>query len=395
MKNILFSIFFISTLCSQTIIRVPKDYDKIQTALDSSNSHDTILVSQGIYHENLSITKPITMIGDTNGTTMITTDSLYLAAIYINTSNVLLRNFHIVKEPANEGIMIVNSDSCTIDKCVIDTNLHILSFTDKNYFYGIYVLSSKNILVTNSIIKDNKGGASFWGTSVEGGDAIGIRIEWSSDIEVKNCQLYNNKRGESSEGTYGNGTGINVINSTHNIYIRNCSIYKNNIGIMFYYFNSLATVGGSPLFANDIYGNSDYNIRNNSDTTINATYNYWGTSDRDSIEATLWGNVDIENYITSIQPLIIENPGTFILYQNYPNPFNPVTHIKYILPSAGEVQIKIYDSIGRLVKELYDGYQYAGSYEVLFNDNNLSSGVYYYLIEYNGRKKIKKMVILK
>lgn len=395
MRTVILFLFFIGTVYSQTIIRVPQDYDKIQTALDSSSTSDTILVSQGVYKENIIINKPVTIIGDTNSKPVITSDSLYLAAIYINTSSVLLRNIHIKKAPANEAVMIENSDNCIIDECMIDTNVHILSFTDKNYFYGIYVLSSKNIMITNTVIKDNKGGSYYGYQSVEGSDAIGINIEKSSDVGVRNCQIYNNKRGESSNGLYGNGTGIKIINSANNILIRNCSIYKNNTGILFDYTNSIGTVGGSPQHANYIYKNSDYNINNKSDTTINATYNYWGTSNKDSISSKIWGKVNYSDFITGVHSDKLEIPKTLILSQNYPNPFNPSTHIKYVLPSSGIVKINIYDSIGRLVAEVLNRYQYAGMHEVLFNGENLSSAVYYYMIEYKGRRLYKKMILLK
>ena len=395
MKIIILFLFFMSILYSQTIIRVPQDYDKIQTAIDSSKSSDTILVSNGVYHENLRITKPVTIIGDTNTSTIITTDSLYLTAIYINASNVLLSNIQIKKIPANEGIMIVNSDSCIIDKCVIDTNLHILSFTEKNYFYGIYVLSSNHIMITNTVIKDNKGGSYYGYQSVEGSDAIGINIENSSDVKVKNCLVYNNKRGESSDGLYGEGTGVKIANSVNNILIRNCSIYKNNIGIFFYYTNSIATVGGSPENTNNIYNNSDYNIRNESDTTINATYNYWGTTNEDSISSLIWGKVNYSEFITGVHFINTEFPKTMILYQNYPNPFNPETTIRFSIPKSGYVTLGVYDLLGRNISMLLNNFLKPGMHEINFNGSNFSSGIYFYRLTWNNYSTVKKFVILK
>jgi len=53
-------------------------------------------------------------------------------------------------------------------------------------------------------------------------------------------------------------------------------------------------------------------------------------------------------------------PEEFGLYPNYPNPFNPVTSISYGLSEDAHVQLVIYDLMGRVVKELYNGYNASG-----------------------------------
>ncbi len=73
-------------------------------------------------------------------------------------------------------------------------------------------------------------------------------------------------------------------------------------------------------------------------------------------------------------------PITFNLFQNYPNPFNPSTTIKYSIPKASFVTLKVYDILGREVSALVNEQKPAGSYEVKFNASNLSSGVYFYRI---------------
>jgi hypothetical protein len=95
---------------------------------------------------------------------------------------------------------------------------------------------------------------------------------------------------------------------------------------------------------------------------------------------------------------------TFNLAQNYPNPFNNSTMIKYQLPSQANVSIKVYDVIGRMVKNLYQGNQSAGNHSIAWNgnDNNnilVTSGVYFYRIQFedgNTRHTFtKKMILLK
>jgi flagellar hook assembly protein FlgD len=88
-------------------------------------------------------------------------------------------------------------------------------------------------------------------------------------------------------------------------------------------------------------------------------------------------------------------PKTFGLSQNYPNPFNPVTTIKYQLPTAVKVTIKIYDLLGREVQTLVNGVQEAGYYNIDWKALNFASGIYFYKIEAGNYTSVKKMVLLK
>jgi hypothetical protein len=93
-------------------------------------------------------------------------------------------------------------------------------------------------------------------------------------------------------------------------------------------------------------------------------------------------------------------PTEYALEQNYPNPFNPSTTIKYALPDNGIVKIKVFDILGREVKELVNENQVAGYYSLEWNgtDNRglrVASGVYMYRIEANNFKKTVKMMLMK
>lgn len=108
----------------------------------------------------------------------------------------------------------------------------------------------------------------------------------------------------------------------------------------------------------------------------------------------------------------ILSPSEISLSQNYPNPFNPVTTIKYSVPSSSLsslqpgnvleqgsgrdlVVLKIYDILGKEVATLVKEYQKPGYYEVKFNGNNLSSGVYFYKLKINERTFTKSMLLAK
>jgi hypothetical protein len=94
-------------------------------------------------------------------------------------------------------------------------------------------------------------------------------------------------------------------------------------------------------------------------------------------------------------------PEIFSLQQNYPNPFNPVTNIRYQLPVAGEVSVKVFNSIGQQVALLVNKeLQNAGSYQLEWNALNVASGVYFYRIDVsssNGKAftDVKRMTLIK
>ena len=94
-------------------------------------------------------------------------------------------------------------------------------------------------------------------------------------------------------------------------------------------------------------------------------------------------------------------PSVYGLEQNYPNPFNPNTTLKYSLPFDSEVKIVIYDIIGQKVKSLVNAEQSAGYYEISFNSNGLSSGIYFYVMEADQKsggehfRKTLKMILMK
>ena len=86
---------------------------------------------------------------------------------------------------------------------------------------------------------------------------------------------------------------------------------------------------------------------------------------------------------------------TYDLAQNYPNPFNPSTTIKYQIPNAGNVTLKVFDILGREVTTLVDEFKSEGRYEVNFNAGKLASGVYIYSIKSNDFTASKKLLLLK
>jgi len=93
-------------------------------------------------------------------------------------------------------------------------------------------------------------------------------------------------------------------------------------------------------------------------------------------------------------------PYTFEVKQNYPNPFNPTTLIQYSIPKESIVTVKVYNTLGQLIKTLVDERKTAGIYTVQWNgDNNVgqhvATGVYIYRVIAGSNVAVKKMLLLK
>lgn len=88
-----------------------------------------------------------------------------------------------------------------------------------------------------------------------------------------------------------------------------------------------------------------------------------------------------------------------LLDQNYPNPFNPVTWIPFYLPRNGHVTIRIYDLRGALVRTLRDKWMSEGAHSVTWDGRvgtgrDAVSGIYFCVLEQDGEKQTRKMVLL-
>jgi len=88
-------------------------------------------------------------------------------------------------------------------------------------------------------------------------------------------------------------------------------------------------------------------------------------------------------------------PIKFSLEQNYPNPFNPTTSIKYTINSKQNVQLSVYNVLGKEIALLVNEEKPAGNYEFNFDASNLSSGVYFYELRAGDFVDMKKMILIK
>ena len=87
-------------------------------------------------------------------------------------------------------------------------------------------------------------------------------------------------------------------------------------------------------------------------------------------------------------------PEDFGLVKNYPNPFNPNTTIEYYLGESGMVTMNVYDVNGKLIDSIVNTYQVSGKHSIIWQPNNISSGMYYInLVQGMNIDKMKLMFI--
>lgn len=87
-------------------------------------------------------------------------------------------------------------------------------------------------------------------------------------------------------------------------------------------------------------------------------------------------------------PLVME------ILPPFPNPFNATTVVPFLLNRSGQVEMNVYDLLGRKVSTLASGHLSTGSHEARFTANNLPSGLYVVSLEFNGVRVTNRPVLL-
>lgn len=104
------------------------------------------------------------------------------------------------------------------------------------------------------------------------------------------------------------------------------------------------------------------------------------------------GSLSVPVSVEATEPAV---PQAFFLDQNYPNPFNPSTTIRFGLPAASHVMVKVFNMLGQEVATLFDGRKNAGVHTLQFEAANLPSGVYLFRVQAGDVVSMKRMVLLR
>jgi hypothetical protein len=184
--------------------------------------------------------------------------------------------------------------------------------------------------------------------------------------------------------------------------------------------SSSPLIGGAPSAQNDIYlTDSIYNIyrgyplfwvKNQTPNNITATYNWWGTTNRDSIASLIFDRNDNSRYgYVLFEPWAngplgdtthLPPPPVFALDQGYPNPFRSFLHISYTVGIESPITLVLYDAVGRRIRLLVDENQKPSKYEIKWDGDDdhgmkVGDGVYFCRLESDTSSAVVKIVRLK
>ena len=98
-------------------------------------------------------------------------------------------------------------------------------------------------------------------------------------------------------------------------------------------------------------------------------------------------------YVTGVVGVSKNNSADFSLFQNKPNPFNSGTVISFEIPQKANVQFRIVDLFGRIIQDR-EVKAIKGLNQIKINSKDLSTGLYFYEIEYKSKVKRLKMMIV-
>jgi len=145
---------------------------------------------------------------------------------------------------------------------------------------------------------------------------------------------------------------------------------------------------------------TDYSYSDQFAAQENSTYYYWLQSTSLTGTTELYGPIAVD---IKEQPDNPTPPSNIIagLHQNYPNPFNPETNIVFAVEEPGNAELKVYNVKGQEVVTLYCNHADADEYVTVkwdgkdYNQNDVASGVYTYILKTTKNEYTKRMILLK
>ena len=358
------------------------NYTYIQEGINNADNGDTVLVYPGTYYENINYYgKSITVAS----LFLTTQDTIYISQTIINGNqngsvvefvsgeglNSIIKGFSITNGfasytdsiPGGGGIKCINSSPTIANNIIKENNCDL-------YIHGggIYCEKSSSHILNNTI--SNNEGAYYGG---------GIFVSDTSAVLVKGNIIYNNSPDEIAETltiTYSDIQGG---------------------------WAGTGNIDADPLFADPANGNfhltwENFPVPDDTKSPCIDAGDPTSPLDPDSTIADM-GAFYFNQIITSVEPLIEVNVN-HKLFQNYPNPFSSETTISFYIKKEGNVNIIIFNNIGKGIRTLVNENQLAGEHSVVWDGNNeygenMCSGIYFCKLNINNKLiSINKMILL-
>lgn len=360
LSSALFAALFAVNIFSQYTSPESVTFDSLYNRYLVTNSNGKILQrsSAGV------VTDFVSSSGGTHGL------AIYNGVVYACTGSIV-RGFSLSN--AAQVFTATVSGASFLNGIAIDGTgmIYLSDFTNKR----IYKLNSSNgaywQYVTNTVSTPN-------GLVLDPPRNRLLICCWGGSAPVRAINLADSSMSIAVTTTYGNCDGIKL-DKYYNVYISTWSPAR----IIRYDIN----------FSLPVVEVVSSGLSNPADIFINK----WA----DTLAVPNSGNSTVTFHnignIAGIHQVSTVTPSEFSLHQNYPNPFNPETVIKFDIP-AGEVKtakLTIYNTLGKVVRELFDSELAPGSYEVKFDASGLSSGVYFYSLRYGNYKETRRMILTK
>ncbi|MFI5237278.1 MAG: T9SS type A sorting domain-containing protein, partial [Ignavibacteriales bacterium] len=245
------------------------------------------------------------------------------------------------------------------------------------------------------IFRDNSGGfyySSIFTDFVQ----TGIEVEDLASGEDSRSRLENNQLALVNNLFYGFGNGNTLANIATQDFVQT-HLTANNNQVVDPQINNISRDDSESLDPRpNQSGSASTGATQPADPFFDAV-EYYGAFDP-AIGLWTHGWTAISTYgITGVEDEIYINsvPENFTLNQNYPNPFNPTTKIVYSVAETSYINLTVHNILGQEVAQLVNGFRNAGTYEIIFNAEELSSGLYLYTLETGSTRITRKMTLLK
>ena len=291
---------------------------------------------------------------------------------------------------------------------------------NKLYVTGYTTVDSSQNNTDVVLMKVTPSGNVNWVKTYSGGSGISSDKAFGIIVDNENRVYITGETSNSSQGKnyltlkY-NTAGIKQWSSVYNG-PGNGDDYANAINLL----SNKVVVTGASWGTGENFDYATLNLnKNNGNLSSLTRYSFSGNSNdiakdvavsnNNTIYVTGYSELVVNNKITNsaISTMMIkdndreQNSGTtntpeqFSLNQNYPNPFNPSTTIKFSIGINCQVNLVVFDMMGKEVDIIVNNELAAGEYSITYTNKNLSSGIYFYSLSAGSFKDVKKMTIIK